>query len=218
MNLKSKIKYYVYVSPSKVDMLYHQIPPNIINKIEKELQINLTLVNMKFTEKQFDDNLYNKLSTVNEYLDKFVGIGEINSPAEYFKGEMRMAWAEISPNVVFFGGRVNDTAVGLGGSWHNVLGITSDGVLQSSSHTPWLVSLLEKELKGFIYVPKRVSDYNLSEEESDSRVIDSTYMLVDKISNWAFNKFEFVAKTLRTTTYQGHQVVLGTPIYVANTK
>ncbi len=192
-------------------MLYRQIPQNVLSKIEKELNVNLSLLSMKFTEKQFDDNVYVQLSTVVEYLQKFLGVGSIYEPKEYFGGSIFMQWAEIYPGVIFFGGKINDIAVGLGGSINHVLGYSSVGVEQGTSHTPWLVNLLATEVQSLIKpnIPK------FGGAEVEHRILHSTISWADTLSRRAIQKFDFIARNLKYSTYLNHRVLLGTPIYVA---
>lgn len=145
----NKLKYYVYVSESKVDMLHSQIPPSVRSKLEAEVKLNLQLAEVSFSKKQFSDNLYTKLNLVIDYLDKQHIIGSIGGPLEYFRGTLHMGWAQIYPSVLFFGGISNETTIGLGGSMNNLLGYKWDmsNVPLGISNTPWLVSLLYKEIK-----------------------------------------------------------------------
>jgi hypothetical protein len=45
----ASMKYYVYVSRTKVDMLVSQIPPKISQRIAAELDIDLKLIQVKLT-------------------------------------------------------------------------------------------------------------------------------------------------------------------------
>jgi len=213
------LKYYVYISKSKVDMLFHQIPKNIQSKLEKELAIDLKLIKMTFAEKTEEENLYSKLNFVTSYLEEFVGIGDVFNPKEYFKGNLYLEWAEIHEGVVYWGGKINDTAIGLGGSKSNTIGFESEGITHGISHTPWLVSLLSKEIET-ITQPNRVISYGIQEgeDEFESRIMSSTHYWAEKLSLRSHKKFEFIAKKLRYGDYYGYHVLFGTPIYMAITE
>jgi len=220
MNSNPKIKYYVYISPSKIDMLFHQIPKELQSSIQKGLEIDLKLIKMSFSEKQIDETLYSKLSIVIKYLEKNGGIGDVFTPKEYFKGLLFMEWAQIHASVVFWGGKVNDIAIGLGGSMNNVLGHETKDVEKGISHTPWLVSLLSQEVESIIK-PSIVQENEFikdGESEFERRVLASTYSWADDLSIRSYQKCEFVAKKLRFANYQNHRVLLGTPLYVAITE
>jgi hypothetical protein len=46
MNSKAKVKYYIYASQSKIDMLFHQIPKEFQTSIQKGLEIDLKLLDI----------------------------------------------------------------------------------------------------------------------------------------------------------------------------
>ncbi len=207
-----ELKYYVYVSKSKIDMLHPQIPKNFFKSIDKKVEINLSLFKISFGEKNFDEPAYSRLTAVIEYLNSEGKIGTIAEPKEYFYGKLNMQWAEIYPNVVFYGGILNDVALGLGGSMKHVLGFDSIGVEPGISHTPWLVELLSSEIENIVApkIPK------LNDEEVERRILATTTSWATDLSKRAFERFEFVAKTLKTATYYKNKVLIGTPIFVAS--
>lgn len=211
----SKLRYYIYVSESKVDMLYAQIPKSTRSNLEAELKINLHLVDVAFKEKQFDDTLYSKLGVVEEYLNKQEEIGSVASPKEFFKGSAHLQWARISDRIVFFGGKINDTAIGLGGSLQYVLGNSSKDIEKGGiSHTPGLVSFLYKELQLRILEPLP----ELTDEAQEEKAVSATDWWAKELSQVAIQKFDFLAKRLLCTQIHNHNVLLGTPVYVAMAK
>lgn len=208
-----KLRYYIYVSEPKVDMLYAQIPKSTRSSLEAELKINLHLVDVSFKEKQFDDTLYSKLGVVEEYLNKQEEVGSIASPKDFFKGSAHLQWARISDRVVFFGGMINNTAVGLGGSLQYVLGNSPKDIEQGGiSHTPGLVSFLYKELQLRVLEPLQT---NLTDEAQEERAVSATDWWAKELSKSAIQKFDFLAKKLVCTKYYKNDVLLGTPVYVA---
>lgn len=212
MNNHPEMKYYKYVSKSKIDMLYPQIPKSFFKAVDKKVEINLNVLKVSLGEKSIDETMYSRLTAVIEYLDSMGKIGTIAEPKEYFYGKLHLQWTEIYPNVVFYGGILNDTALGLGGSMRHVLGYESIGVEPGISHTPWLVELLSHEIENIItpQIPK------LSIEETESRILSSTNYWTRELSKRAFERFEFVAKTLKTGKYGNQQILFGSPIFVAS--
>jgi len=73
----SRIKYYSYVSETKVNMLYSQIPQNIKGNLEAEAKLKLPIAEISFSKKQMPDNLYVRLGIVIDYLEKESVIGNI---------------------------------------------------------------------------------------------------------------------------------------------
>src|SRR3984957_14945888 len=121
------LKYFIYVSDTKVDMLYSQIPRSLKDKIAGELKLDLHVVSASVRGRDREETRYSKLSVVTDYIDKHSEVGTVDYPGSYFKGTMDMNWGEVggegaSEYIVFFAGRTEKTILGLGGSpWH-VLG------------------------------------------------------------------------------------------------
>lgn len=147
------LKYFVYVSDTKVDMLYGQIPRGLKRKIAAELKIELHFFGTSIKSRDPEETRYSKLSVVTDYLEKHADIGSVDNPASYFKGTLEMNWGNVggesaSEHVVFFVGRTEKTILGLGGSpWH-VLGNvrpTSPGDINSSG--AYLLYALSQDLE-----------------------------------------------------------------------
>jgi hypothetical protein len=69
------MKYYVYISDTKVDMLYSQIPQNILRKIAAELNINLGIFSLSVKGKENQEKTrYEKLKIVVNYIEKHIGV------------------------------------------------------------------------------------------------------------------------------------------------
>ena len=160
----SNLKYYAYTSQTKIDMLFSQIPLTIRDSIEAEVKLKTPLAEISFSKKQIPDNLYIKLDTTIDYLEKQAVIGSIGKPLEYFKGILHMGWAQIYPGVVFFGCKLNNSIVGLGGSMNNLLGYKWDvyDIPIGVSHTPWLVSLLYKEIEMLLPFDPVIAGYKIA--------------------------------------------------------
>jgi hypothetical protein len=227
------IKYYAYVSPTKVDMLYSQMPPSIRDGIEAEVKMKLPLTEISFSKKQVSDNLYIRLILVENYLEQQGIVGSVWKSSEYFKGTLRMGWSQIHPGIVFFGGKLNEIVIGLGGSMNNLLGYHSNSsdIPESFSHTPWLLSLLSKEAEEMIaYEFPRERDkeaqklfgddrYKIELEKKALSATDfAIHYMADRPSKFNTNKFEFLAKILKRSNAYGREILLGSPIYVAHSK
>ncbi|HRQ40528.1 MAG TPA: SAVMC3_10250 family protein [Chloroflexota bacterium] len=210
---KPSLKYYIYVSNSKIDMLYSQIPRTVRSQLEAEVKLNLRLLEVSFAKKQFDDSVYERLATVLEFLKKNNEIGHLSAPKDFFTGTMYLDWAQIHPGVVYFGGIYNDIALGLGGSMKYVLGYDLREVEKGISHTPWLVSYLLEELDQRLLKPNL--GHKMTADEEENRIINSTNSWSADLSKRAIAKFEFVAKKMLFVGQNGKKVLLGTPIYVA---
>lgn len=109
----SQLRYYLYVSRTKVEMLSAQISPEHRYKPEGK------------------DNLYNTLGSVIRHLDQGGVIGVCDQPLTYFRGVMDMHFGDVSfyrgggRMVLFSGLTEKGTLVGLVGSTAHVIGAPS---------------------------------------------------------------------------------------------
>lgn len=138
--MDSKMKYYVYVSDAKVDMLYSQIGKSLLKKIAMELSIDLKPLGAglgaTIKQKQSEETRYSKLRLVVEYVEKHLNVGWVDAPGTYFKGSLPLSWGSIhslevamgesQPYAVYFGGSTDRTIFGMVGSAHHMIGVRSD--------------------------------------------------------------------------------------------
>src|SRR5436309_3024639 len=93
------MKYYIYISDTKLDMLYPQIPKALLKRIASELSINLKLLgaeaNIVAKNDQSNETRYSKVKIVTEYIEKHLDVGSIDAPSTYFKGTLPMAWGTL---------------------------------------------------------------------------------------------------------------------------
>jgi hypothetical protein len=205
-------------------MLYPQIPKTVRDKIAAELNINTGLLNITLKENQdIEDRFYDKLNLIVKYMEKHLNVGTIDSPEDYFKGILPMQWGPYgheNSELVYFGGITNaGTVLGLGGSFHNVIG-EERGQSRPHSHsgTSTIISKLKKELDN---TTDRRTENELEERNGvfSGRSSDSIYQrcvyLATSQMEGPVENFEFIAKKLIAGNRDGSLVVLGTPIYVA---
>lgn len=170
------MKYYVYVSDSKVDMLYAQIPERVRDRIAAELKVDLKVVQFALKKNSATETRFSKLELVRHYIEQRLSVGTVNEPEEYFKGVHLLRWGPCgSPKsgVVYFGGLVpladavsrasanaewiefvgvRPTVLGLGGSLGHVIGAPGDSPAPDhgygkASSSPFLLDFLAKELQ-----------------------------------------------------------------------
>ena len=125
--MSGKVKYYIYISDTKLDMLYPQIPRSLFRKFTPEFSFNLKLpvseMGAAIKGNQIEDIRYTKLKETVKYIEENCGIGTIDQPLAYFRGTLPMQWGLLgASNVVYYGGSTASTTVGLGGSGQHVIG------------------------------------------------------------------------------------------------
>jgi hypothetical protein len=207
------MKYYVYISEVKVEMLYAQIAKPLRERVAKELKIDLKALSTSFRENPIEATKLSKLDLVSRYIEKHEQIGTVDTPNSYFKGIMSLLWGppEDSP-MVYFGGETEHTILGLVGSRKHVIGKAGESGLMTiaSSFTPEIPNLLQT-------IRQKLFD---NTHEKDDRFDQSDAGLVaftTKHLKGPHQKMEFLAKRLIESYSHDNKkrVVLGSPIYVA---
>jgi len=130
------MRYYVYISESKVEMLYAQIPRKLIENIAGKLTIDLKLIKTEFSESPKEKTLHSKIQIIEDYLNDQGLIGNTHALKSYIKGVEHMKWGHYPSGLVYFGSKT-DVIIGLGGSEKHVIGNTGDSHAHSHSATPW---------------------------------------------------------------------------------
>ena len=205
------MKYYIYISDTKVDMLYAQIPIKLREKVATELKIDLKLISTTLTQKAPEITRFSKLKVVDEFIRQNEKFGEVDKPESYFGGSLNMRWGGYPsdfPKMVYFGGSTPNTILGLGGSLKHVMSNVGDArcseIIPMASDMPSLLYILEQsENNGFV---------SCETKEVGNLVAKTTLSMIG-----AEQRLEFCAKRLVESYYRTERkrVVLGSPIYVA---
>ncbi len=192
-------KYYLYISDSKVNMLYAQGGPGTV----------------------VGRDSIDKLDAVLANLARAGRIGTVDEPKEYFAGAMPMRWGpcafpvdpQLTPSpLVYFGGATETTIVGLGGSATHVIGEVGSAKAGLHSCLPYFIMQLRQELGESLSanIPLEFGDPSLM-----AVFTATTY------GKGPSQEVEFVAKRLAYGPLPakfGHaekNIVVGTPLYVA---
>jgi hypothetical protein len=87
------LRFYLYRSRSKIEMLYEQIYKSDITNGRKSIAANLRVVSGSAeSSRERVVSLDEKLRAVEEELEHRQLIGTIDEPKEYFRGTMKMRW------------------------------------------------------------------------------------------------------------------------------
>ena len=220
------MKYYVYISDAKVDMLLAQIPHDAKQRLATEFRFDLKLLSAaRKTETESEDNRFSRLDAVVTFIREFGNLGTVDAPDEYFEGSLAMRWgpygskgfadgADKEP-LIYFGGVTDQTIVGLGGSMKHIIGNTGATQAHSYSATPMLLARLKRELD---------SDDTLIGSPEDASAIDASagwelpaVELATTESEGPKQQLEFMAKRLMYGRgySKKKKILLGTPLYVA---
>jgi hypothetical protein len=229
------MKYYIYISDTKVDMLFAQIPRNILKKISAELNINLGMVSVSLKEKQSEQTRFHKAKVVSNYINKHLDVGDIDHPKTYFKGTLPMRWGPYGDEkFVYFGGTTKSgTILGLGGSMHHVIGQERGELSGGAEHS--VTFAIVSKICGELGIPldyKRLEtmgeprDRREMRKPDDELVLDAVGLSTPQLRGPTQN-LELLAKklvegeglvnvwNLVKSEPESKHILLGTPIYVA---
>lgn len=234
------MKYYLYISDAKLDMMYSQIPLRIRDKIAAELKVDLKVISATFSEKNPRESRYGKLDLVRNYILENLPVGNVAQPDSYFAGTVPMRWGLVtdpgSGRIVYFGGEEGNVVLGLAGSRHHVVGFAGEGIVDTpptlgagSSMVQGILEQLEDNLAAAVDYPARdqtdavvrlerpgvlFSGSVARDERALGTVLYATRNLLGPTQG-----LEFLAKRLLmgklTVAGDETDILLGTPLYVA---
>jgi hypothetical protein len=222
------VKYYIYVSDAKLDMLFEQIDQKSRRRISAELKIDFKIASVTLTEAEFTPPTRTaKLQIVENFIRSASNLGTVESPGTtYFCGNMLMSWEWVNRDKsgVWFQGNTRDgtelQCVGLGGSRRHVLGETQPPGIPSATGWPSIREMMME--KGF---PERMSSEFYQEiGAGPDDWLNQMYYGDPHWLDWlSFGgnllELDFLAIPLLETiiNVEGKpvHVVVGTPIYVA---
>jgi hypothetical protein len=207
------MKYYVYISDAKVDMLYSQIPKNMLDKIAVELGINLGIFSLTAKGKgNQEESRYEKLSVVVNYIENNMDVGTIDQPKTYFKGSLPMRWGPLWPggheeakNLIYFGAETAETIVGLGGSEHHVIGNQKGESSPNSGKSllPFMELALRKELDMSLITQRHHDDFN--DRNRQEEIIFAGVVGATRSMKGAPQHLEFLAKRLLEGSHEAYK-------------
>jgi hypothetical protein len=229
------VRFYLYVSDTKVNMLFEQIFSTSKRTFHVDLKVKAGFVDgtAGISNEEYPPDRDDKLRAVEDFLVEQNLVGTPQDPKDYFKGVLPMRWGmyddlesrpEDCPSLVYFGG-FDPTApliVGLGGSSMHVLGHSGATSTYSRSATPTLVRWIVKGL----YSDK---DIDTLRSEFKSGINGDLFEGICVALHYLkppTQQLEFLAKTLcigksyglkHMTGVDETNVVLGTPLYVQQT-
>ena len=156
------LRYFIYISDTKLEMLFEQIDPALRRTISAQATIDLKLASL--TLRQTDPPpaaRIAKLRLVERYIDAHHRVGTIRTPGnDFFRGSMPMQWGWLDHGLnhdsgtggldtVFFRGHQASQVVVLAGSRRHVLGeqpAAEDSRLSAHSATPNIFAVIGEHI------------------------------------------------------------------------
>jgi hypothetical protein len=202
------LRYYLYISDAKVEMMLPQIDPGFDRVSESEIGFDVKVASAK-RKVGTTFNRVARLERVVRYLDDFADVGTVDEPGQYFRGRMPMRWGSVTSSLVYFGGATERTVVGLGGAAGHLHGERGGSDAFAPSSLPGIVEGLRGVLAadGADGQPEALPAAHLAHRQLRGTEQD----------------LEFVAKRLahgpspypELDPHQGMNVLVGSPIFVA---
>ncbi|MBW8795613.1 MAG: hypothetical protein JF597_19075 [Streptomyces sp.] len=123
------VRYYLYISDAKVDMLLSQIDPAFGRRSTTEAGLSVKLFSIKRSVEAPAPDRAAKLERVLRHLEESGQTGSVDEPGPYFRGTLPMQWGSLPGGnggpLVYFGGRTDRTVLGLGGAGSHVIGASA---------------------------------------------------------------------------------------------
>jgi uncharacterized protein DUF7019 len=176
------MKYYIYISNSKLDMMYPQVPKQLADQVATELGVNTGLLKASVKPREVTETSISKLQVVTQYLLSSGAVGDVRSPRAYFKGTLPMKTTLISDPededigdyaaITFSSYGYSDEqkkgygAVVLVGSYHNTIGMQDAPRKRSISGTAEIIITLTNAAER---QEKRVAKWEREITEWDQR-------------------------------------------------
>jgi hypothetical protein len=161
---KQPLRHFLYISDTKLDMLFEQIEPTLRRRISAEAKIDLKLASLTLRQAEHPQaTRMAKLRLVERYIDTHHHVGTSLAPGhDYFRGSLPMQWGWLdhgydpdSPtagrDTVFFRGEDDLHLVILAGSRRHVLGeqpAEENTALFAHSATPNIMAVIAEHISG----------------------------------------------------------------------
>jgi hypothetical protein len=198
-------RYYLYLSSTKVTMLYSQIPPSLLRSLETEVKAGIGVLEatVKVPASAEQSDMFSRAAVVAEYIEKNERVGTIAQPERYIKDVASLKYgivSEYAADIAFFGGNLGETKVGLIGSSGSMVGETEKN---EAGHAPFYYTL--KFLR------------RMAEDETTDSVRDPDYYDFRQAYEIALNAASLEARVefLGRLLYREPGLIIITPIYVA---
>lgn len=220
------MRYFVYISKSKVEMLYSQLPEHSSGERSYEVGFDLKFFKALFKKSLTQKDLIRKAEAVCEWLESEGQIGDVENPQQFFRGSLPMAWGPFidqfnveGKHLLLFVGEDyfpnGNFTICLGGSLNNIVGAPQNPELEKKGgfSTHYLIrKILADGINNVAGEPQDKYD----EDEMLVRAIESLPILIDINGKKHRDYLSFVAKTLfvKEKANKNGLVILGTPIFV----
>jgi hypothetical protein len=209
------LKFYEYISDTKIDMLYAQLKKSKIDR-DSLIELNFGFAKVSIKDKKVElplDTSIERLSPIIQKLDKEKLIGDLEQPNKFIKGRYKLKFfinnsSDKENDIAFWGGSFNGVTIALIGSIGSLIGAKKD-VDYNHNETLYRVSLIEAAKNNVNYFG--ISDSLLGKSKLDDAKV-AVGMWLNNFSPYNCDEYEFLAKVVSSD----ENFILATPLYVAN--
>lgn len=220
------LRYYVYISDAKVDMLLPQVDAGFGRKRATEVGVSLKFLSAKRSVEAPASDRVARLERVVQHLDDFGDVGTVDEPGQYVRGRLPMRWGPLvsgQTSLVYFGGHTERTILGLGGASGHVLGVPAAAPAEPGPGPAFAPSTMPGLLAGLAAAASADGAATGADEEAVSPRALASVHLMNRLLRGAEQEVEFLAKRLlhgpspypELDTHDGMTVLLGSPLFVA---
>ncbi len=201
------LKYYLYVSATKVAMLYPQIPPSFFSAAEAELKISVGIASaaVKSRSEAPPTELAGRVASVAAFLRKHDAVGTASSERDWFEGTARFRWGVVrdyASDLALFVGQTTGRTVALIGSSESMIGAAQTKDAEHQSYY-YALKFLNNVLRDKYKLDSEPPPYTKSWREAVA--------IGQRALPQEEQELEFFARLL----YREGDLVIGTPLYVA---
>jgi len=224
------MRYYVYVSDAKLELLLGQIPPKRLSRLAAEFTIDLKLVTMTVqTAAPPEATRYQRLAVVERAIERDEDVSGLEEPSVWFSGKLglrSMIYGGESTGLLLFTGMWNGTVIALIGSAHHLIGSGAAPeavpIGYSGSMLPTFFTLLERDQAEWDdrhQVQESNRPLTRRDRPSDQQSLQQVIDCAEQITG-PRQGYEFLARRLLLGTRLDPdgwpvRVLIGTPLYVA---
>jgi hypothetical protein len=224
------LRNYIYISDTKLDMLFEQIPRGVLKRFSAEVRVDLKLASVTLAKSE-NTGLARmaKLRIVERYIDRHNHVGSISMPGrEYFRGTMSMRWGPLGwtpddhrDHMVFFKGEQGSITVMLAGSNYHLLGQPSGARAVAYSALPHIVRAVNYGLSEYESHEPISEDANNAVNDAAAVEIYPPEIPAQELEFLAIPLYEDEIDLLDPAKPSGHirsHGILGSPLYVAQAR
>jgi hypothetical protein len=201
------MKYYLYISDAKVDMLLPQIPHEAKKKVSLEVGVDLKLLKAtRKSETESDESRISRLETVVTFINKYGRVGSLDNPDDFIYDTQPMCLGPFrAERIAYFTGKTQRTTFALAGSASHLIG-------ESPAQRDW------EKFSGVGAIFHWLRQVAPSPTENMD-ALGAISMLADEAESSQRRPQQtlecFAKRLIWKSCGKGRNIFLGTPLYVA---